>query len=117
MASQGGSDPPYPILVKNILLFPFPINWNRAYNLYIRYLTCQRKTHNINTTQIFKMQAALSISPTTLVPLTTSKNFSQVAISTPKLVGSSLASRRSAIKVAATTSNDPSTFDYNSAFS
>lgn len=63
------------------------------------------------------MQAALSIPPTTLLPLTPSKNFSQVAISTPKLVASSLVSRRSAIKTAATTSNDASTIDYNSAFS
>ncbi|KAK3183894.1 hypothetical protein Dsin_031180 [Dipteronia sinensis] len=60
------------------------------------------------------MQAALCIAPPSL-PLTATKNLSQLAIASPKL-GNSLASRCPPIKATAST-NDTSTFDYSSAFS
>ncbi|KAK4845168.1 hypothetical protein QYF36_001805 [Acer negundo] len=60
------------------------------------------------------MQAALCIAPPSL-PLTPTKNLSQLAIASPKL-GNSLASRCPPIKATAAT-NDTSTFDYSSAFS
>ncbi|KAK2666014.1 hypothetical protein Ddye_004588 [Dipteronia dyeriana] len=60
------------------------------------------------------MQAALCIAPPSL-PLTPTKNLSQLAIS-PLKRGNSLASRCPPINATAAT-NDSSTFDYSSAFS
>ncbi|KAL5793495.1 hypothetical protein ACOSP7_002089 [Xanthoceras sorbifolium] len=60
------------------------------------------------------MQAVLCIAPPFL-PLTPTKNFSQLAIAPPN-IGNTLASRCPPIKATAAT-YDTSTFDYNSAFS